>query len=199
MLLRVLLVVAFAAILASGANAKCFTIDPTADKPLAAVSVPPGHVCKPRMSRGFPLPDPTCSPGAVNPTVTLAILRTAKNPPATGFRTSCVRDKGSTSSQKNATYAWYKTPHPANNTGPNQTCELDHIVSLELGGADTVDNIWPECGPSGVGLSSRYFKQKDLVENYLADLVRQGGISLAAAQKGIASDWTKYLAAARNH
>jgi hypothetical protein len=70
---------------------------------------------------------------------------------------------------------------------------LDHIVSLELGGADTVDNIWPQCGPAGVAWADRYFHQKDLVENYLAELVRTGGISLRTAQRGIARDWTLFL------
>ena len=188
------------ALFAQGASAKCFGVDPKADKSLAAtVALPPGHACTPRISHGLPLPDRSCSPGAVNPTVTLTILKTATNPAATGFRTTCMRDKATSAHAKAATYGWYNIPHPAHNTGSSQTCELDHIVSLELGGADTLDNIWPECGPSGVALNDRYFKQKDLVENYLADLVRQGGISLKAAQTGIATDWTQFLTAARNH
>ena len=179
------------------AAANCFSIDPKADKPLAADTLPPTHACQARMSHGLPIPDPTCSPGASNPTITVQILRTATQPPATGFRTSCVRDKATSAHAKAATYDWYGVPHPAHNTGASQTCELDHIVSLELGGADTLDNIWPECGPQGVALNDRYFKQKDLVENYLAAQVRGGAMTLRAAQIGIATDWTKYLAAAR--
>jgi 5-methylcytosine-specific restriction endonuclease McrA len=179
------------------ASANCFTIDPKAAKPLAAEALPPTHACHARMSHGFPIPDPTCSPGATNPTITVQILRTATQPPTTGFRTSCLRDKGTSAHAKAATYDWYGVLHPARNTGANQTCELDHIISLELGGADTLDNIWPECGPPGVALNDRYFKQKDLVENYLADQVRTGAMTLEAAQIGIATDWTKYRAAAR--
>ena len=48
----------------------------------------------------------------------------------------------------------------------------------------------------GVALNDRYFKQKDLVENYVAAQVRAGAMTLIAAQIGIATDWTKYLAAA---
>jgi hypothetical protein len=70
---------------------------------------------------------------------------------------------------------------------------LDHLVSLELGGADTLDNIWPQCGPPGVKLAKRYFKIKDGVENYLAAKVKAGGISLKDAQRGIATEWTQYI------
>ena len=83
------------------------------------------------------------------------------------------------------------------NTRANQVCELDHLVSLELGGADALDNIWPQCGPDAVTLREQHFKQKDMVENYLAARVRSGAMSLADAQRGIAADWTQYLAAAQ--
>jgi 5-methylcytosine-specific restriction endonuclease McrA len=181
-----------------GASANCFNINPRSELPLAAVNDPPNHACQPKMSHGYPIPDRSCSPGAINPSVTLAILRTASQPPATGFRTVCVRDKATTAREKEKTYAWYGLPHPVNNHGATQTCELDHIISIELGGADTIDNIWPQCGPSGVSLQQRYFKQKDLVEDYLAAQVRSGLITLKAAQVGIATDWTKYLAVARS-
>jgi hypothetical protein len=114
-----------------------------------------------------------------------------------GFSTSCVRDKASSADKKKETYIWYAVKKPKNNSGTQQVCELDHLVSLELGGADTLDNIWPQCGPSRAELNARYFKQKDLVENWLADGVRTGRIALSAAQRGIASDWTQYLQAAK--
>jgi hypothetical protein len=78
-----------------------------------------------------------------------------------------------------------------------QTCELDHLISLELGGADTLDNIWPQCGPPGRVLRERFFKQKDIVENYLAKQVRDGVMDLNQAQQGIATDWTQYIDDAR--
>ncbi len=78
-------------------------------------------------------------------------------------------------------------------------CELDHVVPLELGGADGLGNIWPECGPDAVTLDNRYFKIKDRVENYLADEVKAGRMSLDAAQQGIASDWTQFLADANRY
>jgi len=139
------------------------------------------------MSHGFPIPDPSCTPGAVNPTLTTEVLT---NPT---FRTSCVRDAATTAQEKTKTYLWYNIKHPANNTGATQTCELDHLISLEIGGGDTLDNIWPQCGPKGVALRNRYFKQKDIVENYLAAQIKAGKMKLADVQKGIAEDWTQYL------
>lgn len=146
--------------------------------------------CKSQVKNGFPVPDPRCTPGAINTTLTVDILRD----PA--FRTSCVRDNATTAKQKASTYDSYSVTHPQNNRGAMQTCELDHLVSLELGGADTLDNIWPQCGPPGVVLRERYFKQKDMVENYLAKQVRNGLMKLQDAQDGIAQDWTQYLDAA---
>jgi hypothetical protein len=93
-------------------------------------------------------------------------------------------------------YDWYQIVHPVKNFGENQTCELDHLVPLSLGGADTLDNIWPQCGPVGVSAENLYFRKKDRVEYYLGWMVREGKMSLADAQSGIAKDWTQYLAAA---
>jgi hypothetical protein len=169
-----------------------FNIDDEAFQPLRAAKFHSAQGgCHTRTMNGFPIPDPNCTPGAVNPTVTVAVLR---NP---AFRTACIRQQVTTEHEKAQTYNWYSIRHPANNSGGNQSCELDHLVSLELGGADTLDNIWPQCGPPGVPLAERYFKQKDAVENYLAWRVRRGEMDLAQAQRGIATDWTQYLAEAR--
>ena len=143
--------------------------------------------CRPRVKNGIPLPDPKCTPGAVNPTITQKVLRDPD------FRTSCVRDGATTASQKAKTYDLYGIEHPKDNRGVKQICELDHLISLELGGADTLENVWPQCGPSKVILRERYFKRKDLVENYLARRVRSGSMKLAAAQAAIAEDWTQFL------
>ncbi len=171
----------------------CHNVDPGGDMPLQAVTLPPQNGCAVQMSNGYPIPDPSCTPGAVNPTVTVEVLR------ASDYRTRCTRDSGTTAKQKADTYDWYNIDHPANNRGRNQTCELDHLISLEIGGADTLDNIWPQCGPPGVALNKRYFKQKDLVENYLAAQVKAGQIDLNEAQTGIATDWAQYLDASNQY
>src|SRR5262249_48224158 len=137
-------------------------IDGRASTPLRTVTLPPPQVCATLTKNGFPLRDPNCTPGAINPTMTIEVLRDPR------FTTRCVRDTATLEEEKSATYGWYHLQRPSNNSGEDQICELDHLISLELGGADTLDNIWPQCGPSGVALSQRDFKQKDTVENFLA-------------------------------
>ena len=170
------------------ASCDALPLDATASIPLRQANRPLLGRCSVHMSRGYPIPDPNCTPGAINPTLTAEVLRDPD------FRTSCVRGQDTSQHEKAETYDWYGIEHPHNNSGQSQTCELDHLVSLELGGADTLDNIWPECGPSDTDLRERYFKRKDLVENYLARQVKEGKIDLAVAQRGIAGDWTQYLA-----
>jgi hypothetical protein len=96
----------------------------TGDEPRQAVSLPPAQACSPVISNGFPIPDPACTPGAVNPTLSLDVLR---NPT---FRTTCVRDMATSAAEKKVTYDWYGIERPADNQGQNQTCELDHLISL---------------------------------------------------------------------
>jgi hypothetical protein len=176
-------------------NAPCpvFNLDPKGDSPLATITKPTDNACKAGMKNGLAVPDPKCTPGAINPTLTLEVLKDTK------FRTCCVRDGFESEQAKKIVYKWYGITDPPDNVGANQVCELDHLVSLELGGADSLDNVWPQCGPDAVTLQNRYFKQKDFVEDYLAAQVRNGGITLEAAQKGIASDWTQYLTTAKTY
>jgi hypothetical protein len=169
-----------------------FDIDPEASKPFSEITLPrPDGSCTPKESNGYLLPDPNCNPGAINPTITLTVLKTK------GFTTKCIRDQTTSAAQKQKTYAWYGLKKPKNNSGQTQTCELDHIIPLVLGGSDHLENLWPQCGPSRVSLNRRFFKQKDLVEVFLSRQVKAGKIELAAAQRGIAEDWTQFLADAK--
>jgi hypothetical protein len=166
-------------------------IDGRASAPLHPVALPPRQACTTPIRNGFPVPDPNCTPGAINPTLTIDVLRDRS------FTTRCTRDAATQEGEKATTYDWYNLPHPSQNSGENQICELDHLISLEIGGADTLDNIWPQCGPSGVALPKRFFKEKDTVENFLAMQVRAGRMDLIDAQRGIATDWTQFLEEAR--
>jgi len=124
-------------------------IDVYADRPLGkAVNHEPG-TCSVVTRNGIPFPDPSRTPGATNPTVTLDVLLDSR------FHTSCLRDKATTPGLKDDTYGYYSIEKPSPNSGADQTCEKDHFVPLELGGADTLDNIWPQCGPDGVPLAKR--------------------------------------------
>jgi hypothetical protein len=148
---------------------------------------PPEVSCHPSISNGYPIPDPQCTPGGINSSITLSVMQDP------GWRTRCIRDCEESQARKHVAYGWYQIPNPQHNSGSNQICELDHLVPLELGGADGMGNIWPQCGPDGTTLKNRNFKLKDRVENYLADEVKSGRMPLDAAQRGIASDWTQYL------
>ncbi|MGA7523746.1 MAG: hypothetical protein WBW84_14945 [Acidobacteriaceae bacterium] len=154
---------------------------------------PGDGACSTTLRRGYPVPDPRCTPGGIDPSVTADVLRNR------AWKTGCIRNCQTSEAEKHITYRWYGMRVPRRNYGATQVCELDHLVPLELGGADGLGNIWPECGPSTVALDERYFEIKDRVENYLADEVKAGRMSLAAAQRGIASDWTQYLDAANRY
>jgi len=64
-------------------------------------------------------------------------------------------------------------------------CEIDHLISRELGGADDVKNLWPE----PYGTSPWNAALKDRVENRLHKEVCAGNISLKAARDEIKTDW----------
>jgi hypothetical protein len=98
--------------------------------------------------------------------------------------TQCVR-KVSTAT-KNRVYANYDLP--GNHHGycnSNQGCEVDHLVSLELGGSNDIKNLWPE-PYQGERFNAHV---KDRLENFLHAEVCAGRISLSRAQKEIAEDW----------
>jgi hypothetical protein len=168
---------------------KKFHINDKESKPLKPVKQPSDGDCHVKtLSNGVQLPDPKCTPGAINPTVTQAVLQTP------GFTTKCLRNDVTSEKEKHKTYDFYAVERPQEpNEGQNQTCELDHLISLELGGGDGIENIWPQCGPKGVSLDDRFFKQKDKVEDFLHGMVKTGKMDLKAAQDGISTDWTKFL------
>jgi len=62
--------------------------------------------------------------------------------------------------------------------------EVDHHVSLELGGSNAIANLWPEAASPKPG-----FHEKDKVENYLHNQVCSGAITLKQAQIEIATNW----------
>jgi hypothetical protein len=62
--------------------------------------------------------------------------------------------------------------------------EVDHLISLELGGSNDIANLWPEAATPKPG-----FHEKDQVENYLHDQVCSGKVNLQQAQQEIATDW----------
>ena len=64
--------------------------------------------------------------------------------------------------------------------------EVDHLVSLELGGANDEANLFPEAALPRPG-----FHEKDRLEDRLHELVCDHALSLGAAQQMIRTDWVK--------
>lgn len=62
--------------------------------------------------------------------------------------------------------------------------EVDHLISLELGGSNEIANLWPELADPRPG-----FHEKDTVENYLHRQVCSGAISLSDTQREVANNW----------
>ncbi|MBA2285173.1 MAG: HNH endonuclease [Ktedonobacteraceae bacterium] len=116
------------------------------------------------------LADSACTPGALLPQGTKDAIcqsgysRSVRNVPI---------------SEKDQVYAEYGIASRA----PGEY-EVDHLVSLELGGSNDISNLWPELASPQPG-----FHQKDQVENYLHAQVCSGAISLKEAQIEIATNW----------
>jgi hypothetical protein len=68
---------------------------------------------------------------------------------------------------------------------PTGAYEVDHLISLELGGDNALRNLWPEPNDHPPG----YLNSKDILENRLHELVCAGRLPLATAQRSIATDW----------
>ena len=118
------------------------------------------------------LPDPACTPGAVFPKATAADICTP------GY-SSKVRNVPT--STKNKVYAEYGiTSHE-----PGQY-EVDHLVALELGGSNSIANLWPEPAEPRPG-----FHEKDKVEDYLHAQLCDGKLSLQQVQVQIATNWVE--------
>ncbi|MGH2515278.1 MAG: HNH endonuclease [Ktedonobacterales bacterium] len=116
------------------------------------------------------LPDSACTPGAIFASAT-------KDQICQSGYASSVRNVPA--SEKDAVYAEYGIARHF--TGQY---EVDHLVSLELGGSNDIANLWPELASPTPG-----FHQKDSVENYLHDQMCSGAVSLQQAQIEIATNW----------
>lgn len=131
-------------------------------------------------SQGYlPLPDPACTPGALNPDVTQSTIGsticvsgwTATIRPSTSY-TNKLKTQGIVD------YGYSDTSL--------SDYEEDHFLPLELGGAPKdPKNLWPEPHAGSENSAS-----KDSVENAVKKAVCAGKATLSAAQHAMLDDWT---------
>jgi len=117
-------------------------------------------------------PDLACTPGAILTTNTSVVC-------TTGY-TKTVRNVSTATKKK--VFAEYGIPY-----SQHSNYEVDHLISLELGGGNDISNLWPESY-----LIRNGSLIKDTFENYLHSQVCKGKITIQEAQAEISGNWLKY-------
>ena len=126
-------------------------------------------------SKQYPLyPDSRLTPGGVMSTNTTLIC-------VTGYSTT-VRDVPE--SEKKKVFAEYGIQYPA----PNGMFEIDHSVSLSIGGSNEITNLWPQYYRKNASLIADAY-DKDKLEKYLLKKVCKEGFPIEEAQREISTDW----------
>jgi hypothetical protein len=152
------------------------TTEPITTQP-STTETPPAPAPTAALPKG-PVPDPALTPGEALPGVTAAQVCQA------GWARA---HRDVPEAERHAVFAAYGVPY-AQRGG----YELDHLISLELGGDNAQANLWPE-PHDRPGLPGS--QTKDGIENRLHDLVCSGRLDLATAQHAIATNWQTALAA----
>ncbi len=119
------------------------------------------------------LPDAKITPGAIATTKARIICKP-------GYSTGA---RHVSSVTKRAVYKAYGVePRQGICSGP-EGCEVDHLVSIELGGSNAMKNLWIQ-PYEGFGAHA-----KDNLENWLHAAVCRGDIDLKDAQAEIRTKW----------
>jgi hypothetical protein len=126
------------------------------------------------------MPNRKLTPGVVDPAATVAIVCTPNY-------TAGARNV--TESMKNEVFVRYGIV----DVGVHGLYEVDHLISLEIGGANDVKNLWPQayCSLDKGGTVCFGAREKDHAENFLHREVCAGRMTLAQAQAAIVKDWFK--------
>lgn len=119
-----------------------------------------------------PLPDSACTPGAILTSDLTVICKS-------GY-TQTVRNVPL--SEREQVFAEYGISYDL-----HINYEVDHLISLELGGSNDISNLFPE--PYNITYGARV---KDKLENYLHSQICSGKMTVAEAQREIATNWLKY-------
>ena len=118
-------------------------------------------------------PDPQLTPGVVDPAATLQVICVRGYTAHKGVRHV-------TAATKRAVFRRYGVEPKVG--GPY---EIDHLISLELGGSNDLANLWPQSYTSQPWNAHL----KDALEDRLHAKVCWDGLPLAVAQADIAIDW----------
>lgn len=155
----------------------------------STATLTPGS-CHTGTDSGQPLPDPRCTPGALNPAVTQADIGSTicRSGWATQQRKRYLPYSLSSKFKRQVEDA-YGIPH-------NADAEGDHLIPIELGslpgpmsGAPSFTlNFWPQRNDHP---KPGVLNMKDLVEDAANKAVCSGRMTLAAAQQQMAADWVK--------
>jgi hypothetical protein len=139
---------------------------------------------------GEPLPDPRCTPGAIDTAVSASTLRSTVCRPG-GYTASVRPPEAITEAAKRILMAAYGIPW-----SQASRYELDHLVELNAGGASDWRNLWPEPNVFLNGTTGSAFirNDKDAVEGWTFHKLCAGQINLIALQHAMATDWTTAVA-----
>jgi hypothetical protein len=127
-------------------------------------------VASPVLTQELPIrPDPHLTPGAVLTTDPATVC-------VPGYAKTVRHTSGKLKAQ---VYRAYRIDKKAGHF------EVDHLISLELGGADVAANLWPESYDTAPWNAHI----KDRLEDRLHALVCAGKMTIEEAPRAIAEDW----------
>ncbi|MCC3777519.1 hypothetical protein [Streptomyces sp. UNOB3_S3] len=171
----------------TGGDAAAIPAGPGPQGSYTVQNQPPPGTCAYRYTAAKePLPDPKCTPGATNPKVTQATLKTTIC--RSGYTADIRPGTNITSREKTANAASYGYK------GSLKEAEYDHLISLQLGG-DPNDprNLWVQPPSPGHKEGAGPNNPKDVVESKLKAAICSGKTELVKAQRAITKDWTTAL------
>lgn len=134
-------------------------------------------------------PDPTKTPGCVMPHVT------AEQVTETGYTENARHVSKLLKWQVFILYGFAAPGEPLDLKRLHELemqFEIDHFVSLELGGSNDIKNLWPQAYAAPVvSMQTMGARQKDVVETELHRRIKKGQITLKQAQDIILTDWVR--------
>ena len=125
------------------------------------------------------VPDPGLTPGVVRPGLTKAKICSIKWGKDERHVSAAMKKQVFTS------YGYSGNDDPKCVPAGKRRCEIDHLISRELGGADEVANLWPQA----YGTSPWNAVLKDKLENRLNKEMCAGQITLREARQMLKDDW----------